>query len=305
MVVDVIIPTYKPDEKFLRLVDGLKKQTVKPNKIIVLNTEKSEWDRANMPSEMQDVEVIHITKQEFDHGNTRNLGANRSLADVFIMMTMDAVPADDRVIEELIKPFENENIAASYGRQMAYENSSITEKLTREFNYPDKTVIKTADDIEKLQIKAYFCSNVCCAYKKEIFEKLGGFVTRTIFNEDMLYAAKAINAGYSICYAAEAKVYHSHEYSGIQQFHRNFDNGVSHAEYPEVFENIRQEGEGMRMVKTVLGMLIKRGRIIQAIRYFWATGCKYIGFKLGCRYKSLPMWATLRFTSDKSYFQKK
>lgn len=304
MVVDVIIPTYKPDERFIRLIEGLKEQTVKPNKIIVLNTEQAEWNKANMPSDIEGVEVVHITKQEFDHGNTRNLGAQKSAADIFVMMTMDAVPANDRVIEELIKPFENEKIATSYGRQMAYETSSFTEKLTRNFNYPPETTVKSAADIERLQIKAYFCSNVCCAYRRDIFEKLGGFVKKTIFNEDMIYAAKAVNAGYSICYAANAQVYHSHEYSGIAQFHRNFDNGVSHAQYPEVFEGVKQEGEGVRMVKNVLGKLIKHGRILEAIRYFWATCCKYIGFKLGCRYQKLPMWMVLWCTSDKSYFNK-
>lgn len=304
MIVDVVIPTYKPDDRFIKLIEGLKKQTVKPNKIIVLNTEEAEWNRMGMPSAIEGVEIAHIAKQDFDHGNTRNLGASMSEADVFVMMTMDAVPADDKVLEELIKPFEDPMVATSYGRQMAYETSSFTEKLTRQFNYPDESVIKTSADIERLQIKAYFCSNVCCGYNRRIFEELGGFVKKTIFNEDMLFAAKAIKEGYKVVYSADAKVYHSHEYSGIQQFHRNFDNGVSHAEYPEVFANVSQEGEGFKMVKTVIGKLLGKGHIFESVRYVWATGCKYIGFKLGCRYKKLPMWMVLAFTSDKSYFSK-
>jgi len=303
MTVDVIIPTYRPDKRFVSLVEGLRKQTVKPNRIIVINTEQAEWDKAGISQLGEDVEVIHITKQEFDHGNTRNKGAASSSADFFVLMTMDAVPADEFVLEELLKPFSDDKIAAAYGRQMAYENSSFTEKLTRSFNYPEESCIKTERDIERLQIKAFFCSNVCCAYRKEIFEALGGFVTRTIFNEDMLYASKAIRAGYSIAYCAAARVYHSHEYSGVQQFKRNFDNGVSHAEYPEVFENISQEGEGLRMVKTVLKKLLSKGYIVEAVRYIWTTGCKYLGFKLGCRYKKLPRWMVLGCTSNNSYFE--
>ena len=49
---------------------------------------------------------------------------------------------------------------------------------------------------------------------------------KTIFNEDMIYAADLIHAGYGIAYAADAKVVHSHNYSCSQQFHRNFDLGV-------------------------------------------------------------------------------
>lgn len=301
-MVNVIIPVYRPDERFVELINKLKTQTIVPDRIIVINTEEKLWTETLGDKGMDGVEVCHITKQEFDHGNTRNKGMAMSDADICIMMTMDAIPADDRLVEYIVKPLEDEKVVASYARQLAYENSSLTEKLTREFNYPDVSRVKSASDIEELQIKAFFCSNVCCAYKKIIFDELGGFVTKTIFNEDMLFAAKAIDAGYSIAYCAEALVYHSHEYSGIMQFHRNFDNGVSHAQNPEVFERVTQEGEGMRMVKTVISKLLGAGHIFEAVRYIWCTGCKYIGFKLGCRYNRLPKAMVLWCTSDKSYF---
>ena len=66
-----------------------------------------------------------------------------------------------------------------------------------------------------------------------------------------------IQKGYSVVYAADARVYHSHNYSGRQQFHRNFDLGVSQAEHPEIFEGVPSEGEGIRLVKRSLGYLIR------------------------------------------------
>jgi rhamnosyltransferase len=68
----------------------------------------------------------------------------------------------------------------------------------------------------------------------------------------MIYAAKVIENGYQIAYAADARVIHSHNYTGKQQFHRNFDLGVSQAEHPEVFEGISSESEGIHMVKTTI-----------------------------------------------------
>ena len=53
-----------------------------------------------------------------------------------------------------------------------------------------------------------------------------------------------------MAYVAEAKVIHSHNYTGRQQFHRNFDLAVSQAQHPEVFEGVPSEGEGIRMVKS-------------------------------------------------------
>ena len=55
-----------------------------------------------------------------------------------------------------------------------------------------------------------------------------------------------INAGYKVAYVAEARVIHSHNYTGMQQFHRNFDMAVSQAEHPEVFEGIKSESEGIK-----------------------------------------------------------
>ena len=59
-------------------------------------------------------------------------------------------------------------------------------------------------------IKTYFCSNVCAAYKKSIYEEIGGFVKKANFNEDMIYAGWMVKKGYGVAYVSEASVYHSH-----------------------------------------------------------------------------------------------
>ena len=81
---------------------------------------------------------------------------------------------------------------------------------------------------------------------------MGGFSAPCIFNEDMIFAGRAIKLGYSVAYVAEARVIHSHNYSAMQQFHRYFDNGVSQAMHPEVFRGIHSEREGGRLVKNTI-----------------------------------------------------
>jgi rhamnosyltransferase len=44
MNADVIIPTYKPDTKFFTLIARLIRQTVKPQRIIIMNTDEEKWD---------------------------------------------------------------------------------------------------------------------------------------------------------------------------------------------------------------------------------------------------------------------
>lgn len=307
MKVDVIIPTYKPGAEFLELVTRLKKQTIVPH-IIVMNTEKKYYDILLQDEKakeiLKDVSVTHISKAEFDHGRTRNLGASQSEADFFVMMTMDALPKNSHLLEELLAPFEDAEIAVSYARQLAKVDAGLVESYTREFNYPAKPMKKSLADLDRLGIKTYFCSDVCAAYRREVFLRQGGFVDKAIFNEDMVYAAGAMKAGYSVYYAANAMVYHSHNYSGAQQFHRNFDLGVSQAEHPEVFEGIRSESEGIAMVKKTIFYLLGQGKLFQVIPYIYVTGCKFIGFRLGKKYEKLPKGLVRKCSGSPSYFQK-
>ncbi len=290
--VDVIIPTYKPDRKFWDLMEKLAHQTVPVNKIIIMNTEQKYFDRliygTSFSKQYKNVQVKHLSKREFDHGRTRNNGVRCSETPIFVMMTQDAVPADEFLIEELIRPLEQENVAVSYGRQLAEESCSETEKFTRAFNYPPEEAVKTKEDIEKLGIKTFFCSNVCAAYKRDVFDALGGFTRHTIFNEDMIYAANAIQAGYAVAYQPEAKVFHSHDYSCAEQFHRNFDLGVSQAEHPEIFAAVPSESEGIRLVKMTIAHLKKKKLWMQIPGVIVKSGFKYAGYQLGKHYKKLP-----------------
>lgn len=302
--VDVIIPAYHPGKEFATLIKRLEKQSVPIHRIIVMNTEESMWNKEW--EKLSDVmEIHHLAKSEFDHGGTRAQAAELSDADVMIFMTQDAMPADRELLAELLKALEqDENIAAAYARQLPNAECSFVERYTRAFNYPDRSVVKTKKDMDQYGIKTFFCSNVCAAYKKDIYQKQGGFVRRTIFNEDMIYAGGLIQAGYGIAYAAEAKVIHSHNYNCMQQFHRNFDLGVSQAEHPEVFEGVPSEGEGIRLVKKSMAYLLKTGHIWLIPGLFLQSVSKYAGYFLGKRYKKLPEKMIRSCTMNPEYWKK-
>lgn len=305
--VDVIIPTYKPGEKFTRILDMLKKQTYPVNRIIIVNTEKKYFDQfvssGGSMDACQNVTVQHISKAEFDHGGTRRMAVSLSKADIFICMTDDAVPADENMVEKLVEGLEKQHVAVSYARQLPDAHSTQIECFTRAYNYPERSVVKSREDLPKLGIKTYFCSNVCAAYWREIYEELGGFVEHTIFNEDMIYAAGAVKAGYRIAYVADACVRHAHNYTNMQQFHRNFDLGVSQAQHPEVFRGVPSEGEGIRMVKRTAAHLRKIGQRRKILGLYVTSGYKYIGYQLGKHYKRLPEWMVRKFTMNRTYWK--
>ncbi|MCL2718004.1 MAG: glycosyltransferase [Lachnospiraceae bacterium] len=308
MTVDVIILTYKPDNKFLKAIEALKSQTVKPGKIIIINTEKQYFEELIPEDEFLDKNdtgvIFHIGTNEFDHGKTRNFAVSHVNSDSFIMMTQDAVPADNYLIENLINAIKDEkNIAVSYARQLPTGENDELENFIRGFNYGPVPIDKTKTDIEQLGIKAYFCSNVCAIYNMNIFRQLGGFVDKTIFNEDMIYAKKALDTGYVIRYEPEAIVYHAHNYTYRQQLKRNFDLGVSHAEYPEVFYGLAAESEGLKMIKSAILHLLKKGKPWLIVKLFCQSLAKYRGFRLGLRFHGLKKKQVLKYTNNLIYWR--
>ncbi len=303
---DVIIPVYKPDKEFFKLIKRLHEQECSVNQIIIMNTEQKYFERLVYGTDFYErypkVAVYHVSKKEFDHGFTRHQGVLKSKAPYFLMLTQDAMPADGKLTASLMRALEQEKAAVAYGRQLPAQDCNEFERFARSFNYPNHSQVKEQKDVERLGIKTYFCSNVCAIYKRSIYDELGGFIHNTIFNEDMIYAAGAIKSGYKVAYCAEARVIHSHNYTGMQQFHRNFDLGVSQADHPEIFSNVPSESEGIRMVKLTAKHLKEHKKAYLIPKLIYISGCKYMGYLLGKRYKKLPRTLVYKCTMNKDYW---
>lgn len=303
--VDVIIPVYRPDEKLPKLIEKLNRQTVQPKHVFFMHTLTGTGEDKRVREILERAEhsvITSIERSEFDHGGTRNRAAAMSEAEFMLFLTQDVIPEDDCLIEILLKEMQRESVAIAYGRQLPGRKVGIIEQYTRNFNYPKQGCIKSKQDLTKLGIKTFFCSNACAMYRHSVYDELGGFVLHTIFNEDMIMAAGVIRAGYEICYAATAKVEHAHHYTYRQQFSRNFDLAVSQRQYREVFEGVRSESEGIRLVKQTAAFLLKKGKWYLLPDLVLQSGFKYMGYFLGKRYDRLPGKLVRRLSMNKAYW---
>ena len=308
MKLDIIIPTYRPGDQLEELLKRLLKQELLPDRIIIMNTEEDLWDAERFESLFDGspvgLTVQHLSREAFDHGGTRHRGILLSDADVCLCMTQDAIPYDRKLTGKLVEAVSSsDRIAAAYARQLPAADCGPVERYTRQFNYPEQSRIKGKEDLEELGIKTYFCSNVCAAYVRERYFALGGFTRKTIFNEDMIFAGHAVQEGYQIAYAADAQVIHSHNYTAMEQLHRNFDLAVSQADHPEVFAGVRSEGEGIRLVKQTAVWLVKTGRFWLVPDLVLKSGFKYAGYLLGKNYRKLPRPMVLWLTMNRAYWK--
>ena len=308
MTIDVVIPTYKPDEELITIIHKLREQTCPPRRIVLMNTEQKYIEnlfRGRAYDELgKYIEVKHVSEWEFDHGGTRNAGASGSDADFLLFMTQDAIPVDNDLIANLLSAFEDESVASAYARQLPREDAGMMEVFTRNFNYPAESRVKSSEDKNQLGIKTYFCSNACAMYRGKVYFELGMFPKNMIFNEDMVFAHKVIESGYKIAYVAEARVMHSHNYTNMQQFHRNFDLAVSQAMHPEVFESISSEAEGSSYVKSAFKYLCEKRRPWIFIPFAVTCAFRLLGYKMGKNYKKLSKRQILKCTMSPKFFKK-
>ena len=303
MKISVIIPTRNAEAYMDNLLISLTNQSKKIHEIIVIDTASK--DKTKEICEKYDaVKFIQIRDGEFDHGGTRNRAAKQATGDILVFMTQDAYPEDDNFIYELTKNLGENNIVASYGRQKAREDAQVLEKFARSFNYGEQNIIKSKEDIDKLGVKTFFLTNVCSAFLANEFWKVEGFPEKTIMNEDMIIASKLIFAGKKVLYSAKAVVIHSHKYTYMQQFKRNFDVGVVFTDSSDYFYGVKSESEGIKYVKAAAKYLVKNKKVYLIPHLVIDSGFRFIGYKMGQRYNKLPIKMVKKMSMHSFYFNK-
>lgn len=287
MKLSVIILTINAERYLPGLLGRLFSQTVKPLEIICIDS--SSKDNTVSLARKHGAKTIIIPQSSFGHGKTRNLGIRHAQGDTLVFIVQDAIPINEYLLEKLTEPLTQNNIVASYARQLPRENAVPTEKFARGFNYPDCRIIKDRNDMPHPGIKTFFFSNVCSAVRKRELSDLEGFIEKTVLSEDLLLAARLIRKGYRIAYVPEALVIHSHNYDYLQQLRRYFDIGASFNINKELMENVKTESEGATFVKGQIKYLWKN-KLFHWIPYAIGEAIvKYIGYQLGLRQAKIPL----------------
>jgi rhamnosyltransferase len=288
MFISIIIPTYNASRYLDAQLKALLSQSIKDSEIIIVDSSSS--DNTLEISKSYGAHALVIPKKEFDHGGTRTLAGKKAKGEFLIYLTQDALPCDAFAIANLLQPLLNEKtIGAVFGRQVPYSDATPFAKHLRYFNYPEKSYIRSANDRRTHGVRTVFCSNSFAAYSRSALEDVGWFKQKLTLGEDMLACAKMLLKGYKLGYVSEATVYHSHNYSLVDEFKRYFDTGVFHKMENWILEEFgRPEGEGLRYFKSEISFLVANGHIYLLPLAIIRNSLKFVGYRLGYHYNRLP-----------------
>jgi rhamnosyltransferase len=211
------------------------------------------------------VRLVQIPNSEFGHGRTRNFAAHQARGRYVAYLTHDAVPAHDRWLYELLKPFElNDRVAAVMGSQiprpsafplLKYEIRSVFDGFGPGFG----TTLFYEDDFitsEGVRNAVTFYSDVNSAARRDILT--GPVPYQDVsYAEDQLFGRDVIAAGLMKAYAPRASVVHS--------------NHLTLAEYDERMteETLGQREVGIDVAVpsvSVVGRMVTRGVARDTVR---------------------------------------
>ncbi len=271
----IVILTYNAEKTIGILIEKLLKHK---DKILIVDSSSSDQTIDIVKS--YGIKYHIIDKKVFNHGLTREKARKILNTDIVVFMTQDAIPANDDLIPKLIQPILEGKAHYSYARQIPHKGAGFFEAFPRYYNYPEESQIRSKDDINKYGVYAFFSSDSCSAYLNSALDSIGGFGD-VLTSEDYIASAKLIESGYKIAYVAEAIVFHSHNYSLIEEFKRYFDTAYIRAQNPWIQELVgHAEKRGLDFFKCMLKEIIPWK--IHLLPYaIISTFVKLLGYRLG------------------------
>jgi rhamnosyltransferase len=173
------------------------------------------------------VRIHLIPAQEFNHGETRNLGVRLAKGEFVVMTVQDAVPVNSRWIQRMLQHFSDAQVAGVCGQQIV-EHVPDKNPLQWFHSYsqpvPKKILFSNSVDFMRLppseQLALCGWDDVTAMYRRSaLLEQPFQSVS---FSEDQLWAKDALARSWALVYEPRARVYHYHNEGFGFRFRRTF-----------------------------------------------------------------------------------
>jgi rhamnosyltransferase len=298
----IIIPVRNGGARWREAARALREAVPDPNVVAVVDSSSS--DGSDTVAAQCQFEVQSIDSRTFNHGRTRQEAADRFGHDrqFVVFLTHDAVIEGPGSLVALLAPFVDPKVGATYGRQLPHHDARPFARHSATFLYPAASQMRTLADVPRYGLRTAHLSNSFAAYRLQALKECGGFSSQLILGEDVDVAFRMLRLGWSVKYCADALVRHSHDYSVFQEMQRYFDYGVFHAQLPQLVRDLGEpEGDGRKFVSSELQFLAGTAPWLMPVA-FVRNAAKYLGYKLGRGFRSLPNGLRRRLSMTRGFW---
>ena len=195
--VSIIIRTRNEEEWLRHTLLSVQKQTYTDYEIVIVDNDSN--DLTLKICKFFKIKKI-IKLKHYLPGKSINRGVKIASGNIIVLLSAHCVPTNKSWLKNLIKPFDNSNIVAVYGRQSPTSTSNNTDI---------RDLFITFGLDQKLQSKDPFFHNANSAIRRATLDQIP-FDERLTNIEDRDWGKKIIKKGYKIFYEPQANVYHYH-----------------------------------------------------------------------------------------------
>ena len=209
MSVSVVVRAYNEGAHIGRLLEGLSKQTVVPDEILLVDSGSTD-DTVEIARSLG-CKVVTIAKTDFSFGRALNRGCEAASGDVLLIVSAHVYPVYDSYVEHMLGAFSRPDVAVAYGRQIGDERTKFSESRVMLRWFPSENIWDQGHPFSNNANAAVLQS----WWARIRYESLTGL-------EDLDFAKKVISEGGKVAYVADAPVVHVHEetWSAVQNRYR-------------------------------------------------------------------------------------
>jgi glycosyltransferase involved in cell wall biosynthesis len=194
----IVIRAYNEERHIGRLLEGIRQQTIRDVEIVLVDSGST--DGTVPVAESFDARIVHIPSVEFTFGRSLNFGVRAATREFVVIASAHVYPVYPDWIESLLRPFEDERVALTYGKQRGPTDAKYSEHQIFHQWYTDES---------KPDQPTSFCNNANAAIRKSLWKKNPYDETLTGL-EDLAWAKWAKEQGHAIAYVVEAEIIHIH-----------------------------------------------------------------------------------------------
>ncbi len=205
----IVVRAYNEEQHIEKLLDGIQGQKASFSHETIL-VDSGSTDRTVKIAGDYGIEIVNIQPEEFSFGYSLNTGIEKARGEFCVFISAHCYPEDDAWLENLMRPFQDPSVALVYGRQRGNHTTRYSEHQIFSKWFPDGV-----DGIQQNP----FCNNANAAIRRSVWEDYRYDEALTGL-EDLDWAKHALESGFHIHYAPEARVIHVHEETYPQVYSR-------------------------------------------------------------------------------------
>ncbi len=200
-LVSVVIPTYCEEQNIERCLQSIQRQVFEKGKIEIIVVDSNSPDNTRTIAQKYADKVVHLKDRGV--GKARNVGVQKAKGELLLFLDADTI-LDCGFITEIYEIFTDSSVVCVVGTMAGLERSKTVDNLFKFVHYGLVNWVSTLT----AHLGFPFFPTVCCACRKSVFHRVGGFDEDLAVAEDLIFSLKMGRIGKCLV-SKRAKAYTS------------------------------------------------------------------------------------------------